>query len=135
MRRKQKKNILYRIQSSNNRFSDSKYEWSYGGANSGFFNSSITSYKSNEIPKKATASSFGFKSAESFLANLNQPKNGAEINLNDYKSGARVYHKKFGEGVINSVEAEGDDLKVDIAFDKAGHKRLMARFAGLEIIA
>lgn len=122
-------------QSSNNRFSDSKYEWSYGGANSGFFNSSITSYKSNEIPKKATASSFGFKSAESFLANLNQPKNGAEINLNDYKSGARVYHKKFGEGVINSVEAEGDDLKVDIAFDKAGHKRLMARFAGLEIIA
>lgn len=122
-------------QSSNNRFSDSKYEWSYGGANSGFFNSSITSYKSNEIPKKATASSFGFKSAESFLANLNQSKNGAEINLNDYKSGARVYHKKFGEGVINSVEAEGDDLKVDIAFDKAGHKRLMARFAGLEIIA
>lgn len=122
-------------QSNNSRFGDSKYEWNYGGANSGFFNSSITSYKSNEIPKKATASSFGFKSAESFLANLNQPKNKAEINLNDYKSGARVYHKKFGEGVINSVEAEGDDLKVDIAFDKAGHKRLMARFAGLEIIA
>lgn len=122
-------------QSSNNRFSDSKYEWSYGSANSGFFNSSITSYKSNEIPKKATASSFGFKSAESFLANLNQPKSSVEINLDEYKSGARVYHKKFGEGVINSVEAEGDDLKVDIAFDKAGHKRLMARFAGLEIIA
>lgn len=122
-------------QSGNDRFSESKYEWSYGGANSGFFNSAITSYKSNEIPKKATASSFGFKSAESFLANLNQSKNGAEVNLNDYKSGARVYHKKFGEGVINSVEAEGDDLKVDIAFDKAGHKRLMARFAGLEIIA
>lgn len=122
-------------QSSNNRFSDSKYEWSYGSANSGFFNSSITSYKSNEIPKKVTASSFGFKSAESFLANLNQPKSSVEINLDEYKSGARVYHKKFGEGVINSVEAEGDDLKVDIAFDKAGHKRLMARFAGLEIIA
>ncbi len=122
-------------QSGNDRFSESKYEWSYGGANSGFFNSAITSYKSNEIPKKATASSFGFKSAESFLANLNQSQNGAEVNLNDYKSGARVYHKKFGEGVINSVEAEGDDLKVDIAFDKVGHKRLMARFAGLEIIA
>ncbi len=122
-------------QSGNDRFSESKYEWSYGGANSGFFNSAITSYKSNKIPKKATASSFGFKSAECFLANLNQSKNGAEVNLNDYKSGARVYHKKFGEGVINSVEAEGDDLKVDIAFDKVGHKRLMARFAGLEIIA
>ena len=45
-----------------------------------------------------------------------------------------VYHKKFGEGVINSVEAEGEDLKVDINFNKVGHKRLMAKFAGLEII-
>ncbi len=36
-------------QSGNDRFSESKYEWSYGGANSGFFNSAITSYKSNKI--------------------------------------------------------------------------------------
>ena len=28
----------------------------------------------------------------------------------------------------------GDDYKVDIAFDKAGHKRLMAKYAGLEIL-
>ena len=34
----------------------------------------------------------------------------------------------------SGVEAEGDDLKVDISFDKFGHKRLMAKFAGLEII-
>ena len=122
-------------QSSQGRFGESKYEWSYGNSgNSGMFNSSITSYTSHEIPKKAAASSFGFKSAESFLANLNKPKN-AEINLNAYQSGVKVYHKKFGEGVINSVEAEGDDLKVDIAFEKAGHKRLIAKFAGLEIIA
>ena len=45
-----------------------------------------------------------------------------------------MYHKKFGEGTINYVEQEGDDLKVDITFDKVGHKRLMAKFAGLEII-
>lgn len=32
------------------------------------------------------------------------------------------------------IEQEGDDLKVDIQFDKAGHKRLMAKFAGLEIV-
>ena len=46
----------------------------------------------------------------------------------------RVYHKKFGEGTINSIEQEGEDAKVDINFDKAGHKRLMAKYAGLEII-
>ena len=32
------------------------------------------------------------------------------------------------------VETEGEDLKVDISFEKVGHKRLMAKFAGLEII-
>ena len=51
-----------------------------------------------------------------------------------YQAGARVYHKKFGEGTINYVEPEGSDLKVDINFDKVGHKRLMAKFANLEII-
>ncbi len=122
-------------QSSHSRFSDSKYEWSYGNAdNSGLFSSSIKEYKSNQIPRKATASSFGFKSAESFLANLNSSKNKSEIDLDAYQSGVKVYHKKFGQGRINSVEAEGDDLKVDIQFEKAGHKRLMAKFAGLEIV-
>ena len=42
--------------------------------------------------------------------------------------------KKFGEGTINKVEEEGEDYKIDINFDKVGHKRLMAKFAGLEII-
>lgn len=122
-------------QSSGSRFCDSKYEWSYGNTdNSGLFSSSIKEYKSNPIPRKAIASSFGFKSAESFLANLNSSKNKGEIDLNAYQSGVKVYHKKFGEGRINSVEAEGDDLKVDIQFEKAGHKRLMAKFAGLEIV-
>ena len=54
--------------------------------------------------------------------------------MSKYKAGANVYHKKFGEGIINSVEPEGEDLKVDITFEKAGHKRLMAKFARLEII-
>ena len=31
-------------------------------------------------------------------------------------------------------EAEGQDLKVDIDFEKSGPKRLMAKFAGLEIL-
>ena len=62
-------------------------------------------------------------------------ENGKDnIDLSAYKAGVRVFHKKFGEGIINSVETEGEDLKVDINFEKAGHKRLMAKFAGLEII-
>ena len=56
------------------------------------------------------------------------------VDLSKYKAGVRIFHKKFGEGIINYVEEEGDDLKVDINFDKVGHKRLMAKFANLEII-
>ena len=64
---------------------------------------------------------------------MNKPK-GNDIDLSGYKAGVKVYHKKFGEGIINYVEAEGEDLKVDINFEKVGHKRLMAKFAGLEIL-
>ena len=46
-----------------------------------------------------------------------------------YKPAAKVT-----ETEINNVEPEGDDLKVDISFDKVGHKRLMAKFANLELI-
>ena len=45
-----------------------------------------------------------------------------------------IYQNMFGEGVISSVEPENDDLKVDIQFEKFGHKRLMAKYANLEII-
>ncbi len=69
-----------------------------------------------------------------------KPKSYSKKSLSvDYKAskeeGMRIYHKKFGEGTINKIEAEGDDAKVDINFDKVGHKRLMAKYAGLEIIS
>jgi len=32
------------------------------------------------------------------------------------------------------MEQEGDDLKLDISFAKSGNKRLMAKFANLEIL-
>ena len=125
-----------------NEFQDSKYSWTYG---KGSVNSSIKTYKIGNMEPVAAAaqvntpSSNGYafkKTAESFLSSLNKMGSGTSknIDLTQYKEGTRVYHKKFGEGIINEVEAEGDDLKVDISFDKFGHKRLMAKFAGLEII-
>ena len=116
-------------------YEDSKYEWTYGGrgGENSYFNP-VTSYRDSG---KASASSSGyqFRSADSFLQSLNnKAKKTDDIDIAEYKVGARVFHKKFGEGVINSVEAEGDDYKIDLTFDKAGHKRLMAKFAGLQIL-
>ena len=115
-------------------YGDSKYEWTYGGrGGENAYSVPLTSYKDSS---RATASSgYQFRSADSFLQSLNKtPKKTETGDLSSYKAGVKVFHKKFGEGVINSVEAEGDDLKVDITFDKAGHKRLMANFAGLQIL-
>ena len=69
-----------------------------------------------------------------FLNNINKKASNEVSDFSAYQTGTRVYHKKFGEGTINYVEPEGADLKVDINFDKVGHKRLMAKFANLEVI-
>ena len=124
-------------------FKDSSYSWSYGSKNNG----NIKTYKINENSEPAIAASsynsntknnsssngFMFRTAESFLNNLAK-KSTNTADLTKYQSGVRVFHKKFGEGTINQVEPEGEDLKVDITFDKVGHKRLMAKFANLEVI-
>ena len=125
-------------------FEDSNYGWAYGTNYAG----KVKTYKFNETdattynvagsistPKAQKVdnnSGFAFRTAESFLNSLNKPKQ--DVDISKYQSGMRVYHKKFGEGTINSIEQEGEDAKVDINFDKAGHKRLMAKYAGLEII-
>ncbi len=127
------------IEDKNNRYEDTDYEWTYGERKrnnnySGYHDSVVSVYKDINIAgSREIKSTYQFRSAESFLNNLNKNKN-EDIDLSTYKAGVKVYHKKFGEGIINFVEAEGEDLKVDINFEKVGHKRLMAKFAGLEII-
>ena len=124
-------------ESNSNIFGDSKYSWTYGSKDNG----NIKTYKIDKNESKVAAASsstnsngFMFRTAESFLNNLTKKSSGANVDLSKYREGVRIYHKKFGEGVISNVEPEGDDLKVDIQFDKVGHKRLMAKFANLEII-
>ena len=131
-------------------FEDSKYSWSYGNRANGYadrFASKVVSYKvsadslNNGISfgdKSQTNDdaqpSFQFRTAESFLNNLNKKKTSSPVDLSQYKVGQKVFHKRFGEGTITNLEREEDDIKVDIEFDKFGHKRLMAKFAGLEIL-
>ena len=115
-------------------FKDTDYSWTYGSGNS-----KVKSYKMDNIESKVaaaskSASNFVFRTAESFLSNLNKKSEEKKVDLSQYKEGLRVFHKKFGEGTISIVEPENDDLKVDINFDKVGHKRLMAKFANLQII-
>ena len=48
------------------------------------------------------------------------------------KAGDQVYHRKFGEGTVISVEVEADDELVQVAFPDQGIKKLSASVAPLE---
>ncbi len=118
-------------------FKDYGYRWSYGKGQT------VKTFKMSEEDKSAVAKTIGeqgtkseyqFRTAESFLNSIKQNNQTNDVDLSKYQVGQRVYHKKFGEGTIMKLEQEGNDVKVDLEFDKVGHKRLMAKFAGLEII-
>ena len=100
-------------------------QWKYGKSTPTWGNMSY-------ISEKKQTSAYQFKTAESFLKTV-AAKQNVDMDLSKYKMGQTVYHKKFGEGVINDIEQEENDLKLDIIFEKFGHKRLMAKYANLEI--
>ena len=113
-----------------NEFEDSRYDWRYKGNTS----SKVVTYKANSEDYGKEKTNYQFRTAENFLKNLEQKKTSSAVDLTKYKTGQRVFHKRFGEGVITNLEPEGEDIKLDIQFEKFGHKRLMAKFAGLEIL-
>ena len=121
------------ISNKNEKFNDSEYNWEYGKTNN---TAKVKTYKfENDTEEKNNSNNkYNFRTAENFLNSLRKKNVNKVIDINEYKEGQRVYHKKFGEGTIEKLEQEGDDYKVDIQFDKVGHKRLMAKYAGLEII-
>lgn len=108
----------------------------------------------NEIPndlveysggKKQFASSYsaansgvsvGIGSAAKFTANKSfggyqkpSVKSGVVYNVGD-----SVLHKVFGKGMVMRAEKMGNDTMLEIAFDKAGTKTLMANFCKMEKI-
>ena len=130
-----KDNISLRKRKSNT-FIDQEYsdvQNTSSKLSSYFTNFSTSNTSANHKTKKA---SFGVN-VESFLNNLNNTAKTSVKNVDNsskYYVGMCVKHKKFGVGTIDKIEPEGDDLKLDIMFDKFGFKRLMAKYTPLEIL-
>ena len=75
---------------------------------------------------------------------ISTPKNLKKVsetkpttNLFDNKLivGDMVNHQRFGKGNVLSIEGKGADLKAEIRFENGGVKKLLLRFAKLEIIS
>ncbi|MEE9552078.1 MAG: 3'-5' exonuclease, partial [Gammaproteobacteria bacterium] len=63
----------------------------------------------------------------SLLHNQNNIQGDSEFVL-----GQRVIHAKFGEGVVLNLEGAGDNIRVQVNFEQAGNKWLVAAYARLE---
>ena len=108
----------------------------------------------NEIPpellnytgeKKTFASTNGFSASSSHISigagskftpnkSFNTFTNPAVKSGTVYKKGDCVFHKVFGKGMIMKTEKMGNDTMLEVAFDKAGTKTLMANFSKMEKI-
>ncbi|MEM7048695.1 MAG: UvrD-helicase domain-containing protein [Acidobacteriota bacterium] len=50
------------------------------------------------------------------------------------RRGSRVRHPTLGEGTVLSLEGQGDHTKLTVYFPKAGKRKLVARYANLELL-
>lgn len=90
-----------------------------------------------KLKKKDKSKPVNFEiSAPKKLKKASEVKPSAEANLfdGDLAVGNRVKHLKFGRGDVLSIEGKGGDVKAEIDFEFGGKKKLLLRFAKLELI-
>ena len=124
---------------------------SYGGEKSGFSsygnanNSGRTaSFGSSSQGNRQSFTSgtntrpTGFVAQEKPFAHYNdkpqQPQTIIPSNPNDIQVGQRVVHGKFGMGTVQEKMGEDANMAVIIAFDNWGDKKLLLKFAKLQIV-
>ncbi len=49
--------------------------------------------------------------------------------------GSRVRHAKYGAGTVVAKSGSGEDLKIEVAFVNFGRKKMLARFAALQVMS
>lgn len=90
---------------------------------------SVKSYRTNTAT--AFRSAPAVRSSESAVK-FGKVGNTAQKSTVDYKVGDTVLHKTFGTGTILTLQPMGNDVLMEVSFDKAGTKKMMANFARLE---
>lgn len=83
------------------------------------------------ISKGAFATSFKNNSSYSSQAKVQKSENK---DVGKFRTGTKVLHKKFGEGMIVELRKNGDDTVGMVAFKGVGIKALVLRLAPIEVI-
>jgi DNA helicase-2/ATP-dependent DNA helicase PcrA len=64
----------------------------------------------------------------------NSSSGGANLFDNKLTAGNIVMHERFGKGEVLNLEGSGADRKAEIKFEVGGIKKLLLRFAKLDVI-
>ncbi|NNK09841.1 MAG: ATP-binding domain-containing protein, partial [Flavobacteriaceae bacterium] len=67
--------------------------------------------------------------------NLGEPTSGGPMEMPDLSVGTQVNHTRFGKGKVIKLEGAGNDKKAEILFEKGDVKKLLLRFAKLEVLS
>jgi DNA helicase-2/ATP-dependent DNA helicase PcrA len=63
-----------------------------------------------------------------------KPAPGRKSSGGKWTMGTRIRHPRFGNGTILRTEGDGDDLKLTISFMSHGLKKMIAKYAELEVL-
>lgn len=86
----------------------------------------------NELGHSSHNKIGSYTQSSSSAHKFGQGGNAAQKNNIDFKVGDTVCHKSFGTGTVLTVTPMGGDMLLEVAFDKAGTKKMMANYARLE---
>jgi DNA helicase-2/ATP-dependent DNA helicase PcrA len=103
----------------------------YGGGYGAAAPTSVSSTLETRAAEANVYNSPGWRRLQARAAErpVSQPREGkAQVidlaAVSAYTLGERVFHQKFGYGTVEAIEGD----KLEIAFDKAGRKKVVARF-------
>ena len=93
-------------------------------------------YKKPAYMKKKTKTVEKFKiSTPKNLKKVSETNSNSNVFDTKLIVGDVVNHQRFGKGNVLSIEGKAADLKAEIKFETGGVKKLLLRFAKLEIIS
>jgi DNA helicase-2/ATP-dependent DNA helicase PcrA len=92
--------------------------------------------KTAKMPKKNTkAKAENFKiSTPKKMTPVTQPDSDSDSFETTLEVGNKVNHQRFGRGEVIKIEGVGADAKAEIKFQKGDTKKLLLRFAKLQIM-
>lgn len=120
-------NEVFNFSSSQSNYNSSPTQSKSIGKTS--WSNSSEKYKESQKYSDLTKSKTPLKTFNDKDDNLFDPQNSQ---LENYKVGTKVKHTRFGLGEVLAIDAENKQLEVH--FDNVGVKKLLLRFAKLEII-